>query len=129
MADQPQLESILESISGGFFALDNDYRITYWNRSAEEGTGLKASDVLGKNVYDVFPNARGAELGEKYQLAMETKTFQSFETSYSDEHFESWFDVRIYPGEGGLSVFFQDITEKKSEQRQKEILIEVSKAI
>ncbi len=129
MSDQLRFESILESISGGFFALDNDYRITYWNKAAEEGTGLKAPDVLGKNVYDVFPNARGAELGEKYQLAMETKTFQSFETSYSDERFEAWFDVRIYPGEEGLSIFFQDITEKKSELRQKEILIEVSKAI
>jgi len=129
MADQPQLESILESISGGFFALDSCYRITYWNRAAEEGTGLPASDVLGKNVYDVFPHAQGSTLGEMYRLAMETKTFQSFETAYSDERFDAWYDVRIYPAESGLSVFFQDITEKKTEQRQKEILLEISKAI
>ena len=129
MSDQMRYESILESISGGFFALDTEYRITYWNRAAEEGTGLKSADVLGKVVYDVFPNSRGTILDEKYRLAMETKSFQTCESSYSDERFEAWFDIRIYPSESGLSVFLQDITEKKAEQRQKEMLIEVSQAI
>jgi hypothetical protein len=71
----------------------------------------------------VFPNARGALLGEKYRLAMETRTYQSFETAYRDDRFEKWYDVRIYPAEDGLSVFFQDITEKKRDQRQKEIMV------
>jgi PAS domain S-box-containing protein len=129
MADQSALENILESITGGFFALDNDYRITYWNKAAETGTRLAAGEVMGKNVFDIFPNARGAMLGEKYRLAMETKTFQSFETAYKDERFDAWYDIRIYPSPTGLSVFFQDVTEKKTEQQQKEMLVEVSKAI
>lgn len=124
-----QIEQILESISGGFFALDSQYRFTYWNRAAEEGTGLRREEVLGKNVFEIFPNARNAELGEKYRLAMETKTFQSIETSYKDERFEAWYDVRIYPAENGLSVFFQDITVRKREEREKEALVAVSHAI
>ncbi len=129
MTEKFRYESVLESISGGFFALDNAMTITYWNRAAEEGTRLKAEDVLGKNVFEIFPNAEGAELGEKYRLAMSTKTFQSFETSYSDDRFEAWFDVRIYPAEDGLSVFFQDITGKKNEIRRKEMLLEISRVI
>ena len=129
MTEHFRYESVLESISGGFFALDNDMRITYWNRAAEEGTGMSAAEVLGKHVFQVFPNAEGAELGEKYRLAMSTRTFQSIETSYKDDRFEAWYDVRIYPAEDGLSVFFQDITGKKNEIRRKEILVEVSQAI
>ena len=129
MLDQSQYENILESISGGFFALDNEYRITYWNHAAEVGTGLASADVLGKNVFEIFPNAVGAPLGDKYKLAMDTKTFQSLETAYKDERFEAWYDIRIYPAADGLSVFFQDITEKKKEQRRKEILVEISQAI
>ncbi len=129
MLDHTQYENILESISGGFFALDGEYRITYWNHAAETGTGLKSSEVLGKHVFEVFPNAENAVLGDKYRLAMDTKTFQSLETAYKDTRFEAWFDVRIYPAANGLSVFFQDITEKKREQHQKEILVEISKAI
>ena len=122
-------EEILEGISGGFFALDMNYQFTYWNRAAEEGTGLKREHVLGKNVFEIFPNAREAELGEKYKLAMEKKLFQSFETSYRDERFEAWYDIRIYPTDNGISVFFQDITDQKRQQKQKEMLMEVSHVI
>lgn len=124
-----QLEHILESISGGFFALDRELKFTYWNRAAEEGTGLKREEVLGKGVFDIFPNAQGAELGEKYRTSLSTKTFQSIETVYSDERFEAWYDVRIYPTQDGLSVFFQDITVKKREQREKEALMAVSHTV
>ena len=129
MSTSISYESILESISGGFFAMDAKYCVTYWNKAAETGTGMPATDVLGRSVFDVFPNARDAMLGEKYRLAMETRTFQSFESAYRDERFEKWFDVRIYPAENGLSVFFQDVTEHKQEQMQKEILVEISKAV
>ena len=129
MSEQVRYESILESISGGFFAMNARYEITYWNRAAEVGTALRAAEVLGRNVFDVFPNARGALLGEKYRLAMETRTFQSFETSYRDERFEKWYDVRIYPAADGLSVFFQDITERTRDQQQKELLVAISGAV
>ncbi|MDI6765966.1 MAG: response regulator [Bacteroidota bacterium] len=129
MSTSNKYVEILEGISGGFFAIDNEYRFTYWNRGAEDGTGYSRDQVLGKSVFDVFPNAREAELGEKYRLAMETKTFQSFETCYKDERFEAWYDIRIYPTENGISVFFQDITNQKREQRQKEMLMEVSHVI
>jgi PAS domain S-box-containing protein len=120
---------ILEGISGGFFALDNRYNFTYWNRAAEEGTGLRREEVIGKNVFEIFPNARDAELGEKYKLAMEKKEFQSIETRYSDERFEAWYDFRIYPTENGIAVFLQDVTRQKREQRQREMLMEVSHVI
>jgi PAS domain S-box-containing protein len=127
--DAGQLVQILEGISGGFFSLDKQYRFTYWNRAAEAGTGLKRGEVLGKNVFEVFPNAKGTELGEKYELAMETREFQSFETAYKDDRFEAWYDIRMYPSEGGISVLFHDITEEKRQQRQKEALLGVSRAI
>jgi len=120
---------ILEGISGGFFALDNQYNFTYWNRAAEEGTGLKREEVIGKNVFEIFPNARDAELGEKYKLAMEKKEFQSIETRYTDERFEAWYDFRIYPTDNGIAVFLQDVTAQKREQRQREMLMEVSHVI
>ncbi len=129
MPNEFRTENILDSISGGFFAMNAAYVITYWNKAAEEGTGYAAPEVLGRHVFDVFPNARGAQLGEKYRLAMETRTYQSFETLYRDERFEKWFDVRIYPSDDGVSVFFQDITERKRDQRQKELLVEISRAV
>ena len=124
-----QPEEILESISGGFFALDTDFRFTYWNRAAEEGTGFSRDNVLGKHVFEIFPNAEAAELGDRYRTAMAAKSFQSFETSYRDKNFEAWYNIRIYPNENGLSVFFQDITKQKQQERQRETLLEISHVI
>ncbi|RCK74588.1 MAG: sensory transduction histidine kinase [Ignavibacteriae bacterium] len=129
MEQSNELIQILENISAGFFALDKLYRFTYWNKAAEEGTGLNREEVLGKNVFDIFPNAKDAEIGIKYKLAMETGTFQSVVSSYKDDRFEKWYDIRIYPTESGISVFFQDITEQKQQERQKEMLLEISQVI
>ncbi len=129
MPDKQTYEQILEGISGGFFALDKEYRVIYWNHAAESGTGFLSSDVVGRNVFEVFPNAAGAQLGEKYRLAMETRTFQSFETSYKDDRFDAWYDVRIYPTEEGIAVLFQNITDRKREERQTDLLVEISRAI
>ncbi|MGA9116009.1 MAG: histidine kinase dimerization/phospho-acceptor domain-containing protein, partial [Bacteroidota bacterium] len=129
MSENLDYASILESISGGFFALDNEFRITYWNRAAAEGTGMESPQVLGKNVFEVFPNASGAPLGDVYREAMSSRSFRSIETCYKDARFEAWYDVRVYPARSGLSVFFQDITEKKRDERRKEVLGEVLRAI
>jgi len=47
-------ESILESISDGVFTIDLGWRITYFNRAAEEITGIKRSQALGKRCAEVF---------------------------------------------------------------------------
>jgi PAS domain S-box-containing protein len=124
-----QTVDILESISGGFFALDNDYRFTYWNRAAEEGTGFPRADVLGKHVFEIFPNAEHDELGECYRRAMKTKSFQSTISSYRDARYEKWYDVRVYPSDQGISVFLQDITDQKQEELERAALLEVSHVI
>ena len=127
----PNLNSqeILESISGGFFALDTNLRFTYLNKAAEDGTGLRRDEVIGKHVFEIFPNAEKAELGEKYIRAFETKTFQSLVSQYTDGSHEKWFDIRIYPNENGLGVFFQDVTEQKVQERQTGLMLDISHAI
>ncbi len=122
-------EDILESISGGFFALDKNLIFTYWNRSAEIGTQYLRADVLGKHVFDIFPNAENDELGKKYKLALETQSYQTIQTYNRDANMEAWYDIRIYPTENGLSVFFQDITSQKLEEQQRATLLQLSKII
>lgn len=47
-------ESILESISDGVFTVDKFWRITSFNRAAEEITGISRSDAVGRRCSDVF---------------------------------------------------------------------------
>jgi PAS domain S-box-containing protein len=47
-------ESILESISDGVFTVDSEWRITSFNRAAEEITGIPRGDANGRRCFDVF---------------------------------------------------------------------------
>ena len=47
-------ETILESISDGVFTVDLNWRITYFNRAAEEITGVSRDQAMGRFCSDVF---------------------------------------------------------------------------
>ena len=47
-------EAILESISDGVFTVDSSWRITSFNRAAEEITGIPRSEAIGKPCSEVF---------------------------------------------------------------------------
>jgi len=55
-ASGPGLESfhtrLLDSLYDGIYFVDAERRITYWNKSAEELTGYKSCEVLGKRCFD-----------------------------------------------------------------------------
>ena len=50
--------AVLESSLDGFAVMDRDARYILWNRAMERFAGKTASDVLGKNAFEVFPFLR-----------------------------------------------------------------------
>ncbi len=54
-AYQPDItDSILESISDGVFTVDEAWKVTSFNRAAEEITGIPREEALGKRCWEVF---------------------------------------------------------------------------
>ncbi|MGL1932549.1 MAG: sigma 54-interacting transcriptional regulator [Desulfotalea sp.] len=47
-------ETILESISDGVFTVDNNWRITSFNKAASDITGANKEEAIGKFCWDVF---------------------------------------------------------------------------
>ena len=45
---------ILESVSDGVFTVDHEWRITSFNRAAEQITGISRDEAIGKNCREVF---------------------------------------------------------------------------
>jgi PAS domain S-box-containing protein len=120
-ASRELYRQILESISDGFFILDNDLFIGYFNPTAELLLGRKASEVLGHNLFEAFPEAKGSIFEEKYTLALKEKCSLSFETYFGVKPYDNWYDVRVYPRKNGISVFFQIITERKRAEAAQKI--------
>ena len=108
-----QCVDIIESISDGFISMDNKLVVLYFNNAAEKMLGRHRLDVIGKNLFDAFPEAKGSLFEKKYSEALKTKKQTSFETFFEVPPYTNWYDVRIYPSKNGISVYFLVITEQK----------------
>ena len=107
-------ESILESVSDAVFVLDQDFIVTFYNSKAEGVLGRSRAEVLGRKLFDAFPEARGSVFDERYGRAVREQKRDSFEVFFDIEPFRNWYEVRVHPHNGGIVVFFQILTERKA---------------
>lgn len=110
-AARREVTDILESINDAFFTLDRERRFTYVNRVAEQFWGKPQEELLGRNIWEVFPQAVGSENYRQVERALEEGASANFETL--SPIMDAWISVRVYPRQSGISVFFQDINERK----------------
>ena len=103
---------VLDRITEAFFSLDPDWRFTYVNRQAETFFGRSRSELLGCEVWEVFPEALGSRAMAEYHRASQTGVPVAFEAP-STVREDAWLEIRAYPSDSGLSVYFHDITERK----------------
>ena len=113
-----QLSKVIESISDGFFALDANLVVTYFNKAAEALLGRKREDVIDRQLFEAFPEAKGSIFEENYTKALREKTHLVFETYFGTKPYENWYEVRVYPFDDGISVYFQVTTERKKAEEE-----------
>lgn len=113
-----QLTRTLDSISDGFFALDSEWRFTYVNlRGREVLNRLRHSEFLGKVIWTEFPELAGSDIEKNYRLAAREQVTVEFETYF--QPLNSWYAVRAYPSQDGLSIYFLDISKRKISDTQR----------
>lgn len=112
-----RIDEILESITDAFYALDQEWRITYWNNAAEKLFGIKREEILQKIIWGQFPKLVGSEADIQFHKAMDEQKPVSF-TSQGICAETRWFNTRAYPSPSGLTVYLQDITEQKLAENQ-----------
>ncbi|HEY0058484.1 MAG TPA: PAS domain-containing sensor histidine kinase, partial [Flavisolibacter sp.] len=98
----------LERITDGFVGLDEDARITYWNKAAEAIYKLPREEVLGKVLWDLMVEPAKSDFLQRYQEMKEKGVPVTFEL-YSIRS-ECWLEFTSYMSESGMSVYFRDIT-------------------
>ena len=108
---QQQVVNILENITDGFYTLDRHWQFTYVNPKAEECLHRKREELLGKNIWEQLPNTAKTIFFQEFHKAVSRNVAVKFEGHYQQQNI--WFEVEAYPSEEGLSVFFQDITDRK----------------
>ena len=107
-----EVERILAGSSDGFVAFDRDFRYTYVNDAAARMSGKGAQEMLGQNVWQLFPDAAGGHLQREFERAMRDDV--RVELEYFDAGRKRWYENRIYPAGDGICVHFVDITVRKA---------------
>ncbi|WP_439633429.1 PAS domain S-box protein [Glycocaulis sp.] len=115
-----RLQSTLNTMSDGFYLLDENLCFSFVNEEAERALRTPRRHMLGKYVWDVFPEDVRDVLEPFYLQARDTG--QTVTTGFHYAPFNAWFHVRIHPGAGGLAIYLQDVTDERQAEEQLQLL-------
>ena len=114
-------DQVTKTLTNGFFTVDNQWIVKYWNKAAEKILRVKATDIIGKNLWEKFAGVIPLEL-----YAIDQNSFMKDVPVHFEEYWGemgAWFDVITYHCDDTLSVSFKSSnhphTKENPEQRLK----------
>lgn len=112
---------ILDRIQDGFYAIDRDWQFVYANRAACEMWGIPRDEILGRVLWERFPQMAGSESGRLLRRAVESRGAAEFESL--SPVVGRWLWLRVDPIRAGITgVLWRDITERKAgEEKLREL--------
>ncbi|MFV9507241.1 MAG: PAS domain-containing sensor histidine kinase [Oscillochloridaceae bacterium umkhey_bin13] len=109
-----RLAHVLDNITDAFITLDRNWRITYVNTEAARINQKRPEEFLGKSHWEEWPAAIGTRVEQEYRRVMEERVAAHFEHHYLiDGTYDVWLDIRAYPIDGGIALYYNDISERK----------------
>jgi PAS domain S-box-containing protein len=120
--------TIVEAIADGFVAFNRDFRFTYVNGQAAAMWGRPASTLIGLTPYEAFKEDGSSPVIAFLERTLREQRVSSFE-DYAPT-LRRWIEMRAYPSDdGGVVVFFQDVTARRRSQHATEFLAEASRLL
>ncbi|MER3432257.1 MAG: hypothetical protein C4288_02215 [Leptolyngbya sp. ERB_1_1] len=113
-----QITQVLQSITDGFVAFDRAERFTYVNHEASNTLGKPARDLLGRNLWQAFPDFAETSFGRLYRRAVTEGVPLELVDYY--EPCQRWYSVRAYPSKSGVSLFFRNMTDSVETARERD---------
>jgi two-component system, chemotaxis family, CheB/CheR fusion protein len=110
------LVNMVDRVGDTFVALDSHWHYRYINPQALTLVGMDAEQVLGKTIWDLFPQYVGTIYETYCRQAMETQAPVSFEAQglLSDR----WYETTVYPSGEGITIYSRDITLRKRAEEE-----------
>ncbi|MBS0362658.1 MAG: PAS domain-containing protein, partial [Proteobacteria bacterium] len=119
---EARLEAVLESVTDAFYAVDSDWRYVVFNRAAEAYFGVTRDEVMGKVIWDLFPQGVGTPFEAACRAAMDQGVPATFET-VSRLRPDRTVELNISPMRGGgIAVRLTDITDRRQALERQRLL-------
>jgi PAS domain S-box-containing protein len=101
----------LDAFSDALFVLDRDWRFLYVNRQAARDALRPAHELLGRSLWEEYPQLLGTPVEAHYRRAVAERAAVHFETGGLLSG--RWLEVHAYPFSDGLIVISRDATQRK----------------
>jgi len=115
-----QLYASLESMPDGFILLDAEWRFTYINAQAELLLQRPRYQLLGRSMWAEFPEGVDTIAHREYLKVKQGGGSTTFELDYPP--LGARLEVRAFSSQGGLAIYFRDITERHATQETMRLL-------
>ena len=120
-ASHKRINRILGSITDLFYSLDSEWRFTDVNKQTETRFGKTREELIGRVIWELFPQAVDSALYDQLHRAMDEKVPVHFEL-ISKIVPGAWFEAHAYPSKEGITVYLQEITERKEAEVASQLL-------
>jgi PAS domain S-box-containing protein len=125
-AESAEIRSILERIGDAYMAFDSEWRYTYVNGKAAELALKPASELIGKCVWDEFPESVHTTFFAELQRSMREQIPIEFDNYFAP--LGKYFENTVYPSPSGVGVFYRDVTaRRRTEEDLKRRSIELAR--
>ena len=105
---------ILASMSDVYALFDKGWRYVYVNQAAVDAIGRPREEILGRTLWELYPDLTGTDLEREFRQAMDRGAHAIF--AVHDRTTDTWWENRFQPAPEGLAVFATNITEQKRAQ-------------
>ena len=106
-------QPVTETLTNGFFTVNHNWTVKYWNKAAEKLLRVEAADIVGRNLWEKFAGTIPLEFYAIYHKAFLTDIPVHFEEYWGE--MGAWFDVVTYYSEDTLSVSFKSSNQPHAE--------------
>lgn len=123
-------DEILNTISAAFIELDSDYQFKYINPTAEKMLPRKREELLGKQIWEVFPEAVSQK---EYDAIIKANTENvKVEVEYLSAIYNRWIFMSVVPAVDGVVLFQydrQDIREAQEKLQEEHRCLKEAQAV
>jgi PAS domain S-box-containing protein len=102
----------LDSIGDGVYVVDRDGRVVYANRRALDAWNAAAEGVIGRVLWERFPQAADSEAEQRLRIAMASPEPSEYEVFSPVAQRWQWVRVAAL-AEGLTAVCWRDVTERR----------------
>jgi PAS domain S-box-containing protein len=118
------LETVLDSVTDGFFITDRNWNVVFFNKAAEQILQKSGNELIGRNLWESFPDL--VALQQEIDFERLVKQNRSIRFREFFPRYKVWADVSVYPSAKNFSVYIKDVTEVRNlrilEKLEREVL-------